>query len=104
MLICTSWKSRPMSPEQANRMMGVWAKVEAAQAENPSIERVCWYITADGTGGFTVERATDVEAATAFGLEVSLALGEFLELKSDIVLDLETAMPAIERGMERVNG
>jgi hypothetical protein len=85
-------------------MMERWAKIEAATAENPSVERVCWYITTDGTSGFTVEKATDVEAASAFGLEVSLALGEFLELKNDIVLDLETAMPAIERGMERVNG
>jgi hypothetical protein len=85
-------------------MMGVWAKIEAAQAENPSVERVCWYITTDGTGGFTVDKVNDVEAATAFGLELSLALSEFLDLKSDIVLDLETAMPAIERGMERVNG
>jgi hypothetical protein len=104
MLICTSWKARPLSPEQSNRMMGVWAKIEAAQAENPSIDRVCWYITLDGSAGFTVDKANDVEAASAFGLELSLALSEFLELRSDIVLDLETAMPAIEKGMERING
>jgi hypothetical protein len=85
-------------------MMEVWAKIEAAQSENTSVDRVCWYITADGSGGFTVNKATDPEAASAFELEVSLALSEFLELRSDIVLDLETAMPAIEKGIARVNG
>jgi hypothetical protein len=85
-------------------MMEVWAKIEAAQSENTSVDRVCWYITADGSGGFTVNKATDPEAATAFELEVSLALSEFLELRSDVVLDLETAMPAIEKGIARVNG
>jgi hypothetical protein len=38
MLICTSWKARPLSPEQANRMMQVWGKVEASTAENPNVE------------------------------------------------------------------
>jgi hypothetical protein len=92
-----------MSPEQANRMMEVWAKIEAATAENTNLERVCWYITVDGTGGFTVSKASDADAASAFELEVSLALSEFLELRSDVVLDLETAMPAIEKGMARIN-
>ena len=104
MLVCTSWKTRAMSPEQGNRMMEVWAKLEAALAENTSMERVCWYITADATAGFEVVKANDVDAANAFGLEASLALGEFLELRSDIVLDLESAMPAIEKGMARING
>jgi hypothetical protein len=85
-------------------MMEVWSKVEAAQAENTSVERVCWYITADATAGFTVNKATDADAAAAFELEVSLALSEFLELRSDVVLDLETAMPAIEKGIARING
>ena len=103
MLICTTWKSRQLSADQANRMMDRWGKIEAAQAENPSVERVCWYIFGDGSGGFTVNKATDVDAASAFGLEVSLALSEFLELDSKIVLDLDSAMPAILKGIERVN-
>jgi len=103
MLVCTAWKSRQLSAAQTNRMMEIWGKVEAAQAENPSIERVCWYIFGDGSGGFTVNKATDVEAATAFGLEVSLALGEFLEFDSKIVFDLDSAMPAILKGMEHIN-
>jgi hypothetical protein len=104
MLICTAWKSGHLTPDQTNRMMERWAKIEAAQAENPSVERVCWYMFGDGSGGFTVNKATDVEAATAFGLEVSLALSEFLEVDSKIVLDLDSAMPAILKGMEYING
>jgi hypothetical protein len=38
----------------------------------------------------------------AFQLETSLALGEFLELDSRPVLDLDTAMPAIMNAMERI--
>ncbi len=104
MLICTTWKSRQgLSPDQSNRMLERWGKVEAAQAENPSVERVCWYIFGDGSGGFTVNKATDIDAANAFGLEVSLALSEFLELDSKVVLDLDSAMPAILKGIERIN-
>jgi hypothetical protein len=85
-------------------MMQVWSKVEAAEAESTSVERVCWYLNSDGSGGFTVNKVTDADAATALELEMSLALSEFLELQSNIVLDLETAMPAIEKGMARING
>ncbi len=103
MLVSTTWKARPLSPDQAQRMMEVWGKIEASMAENPSVERLCWYIYADGSGGMTVARAVDVEAASAFELETSLALGEFLEMESKIVLDLDTAMPAIIKGMEYAN-
>ena len=104
MLVCSTWKARPLSPEQANRMMETWAKIEAAQAEDASSERVCWYINTDGSGGLTVSKVADADAAAAVELETSLALGEFLELESKIVLDLDSAMPAILKGMERVNG
>jgi hypothetical protein len=103
MLIYTAWKSRQLSPDQINRMMDRWAKIEAAQAENPSLERVCWYMFGDGSGGFIVNKATDVEAASAFGLELSLAMSEFLEFDSKIVLDLDSAMPAIMKATERIN-
>ena len=46
----------------------------------------------------------DPDAAAALNLETALALGEFLELDSRIVLDLETAMPAILKGVEHMNG
>lgn len=100
MLVCTTWKGRPLSPDQQGRMMETWGKIEAAMAENPSVERVCWYIYADGSGGMTVAKALDVDAANAFELETSLALSEFLEMDSRIVMDMESAMPAILKGME----
>ncbi|HVB91272.1 MAG TPA: hypothetical protein VND70_04145 [Acidimicrobiales bacterium] len=104
MLVCTTWKARPLSPEQSNRMMQVWGKVEASMAENPNVERVNWYITSDGSSGVTVAKATDVDAAAAFELETCMALGEFLELESKVVLDLDAAMPAILKGMEYIGG
>lgn len=101
MFVLTSWKSRPLSAEQASRMMTIWGKVEADMASNAAVERVCWFIYSDGTGGLTVVKANDPDAATALGLETSLALSEFLEFESRIVMDLESAMPAIVGGMER---
>lgn len=100
MLVCTTWKSRPLSPDQTRRMMDTWAKTEAKESEDSSSERLCWYIAADGTSGVTVSRVSDAEAAAALSLEVSLALGEYLEVDSKIVLDLDSAMPAITNAME----
>lgn len=102
-LVGTTWKARALSPEQLNRMMATWGKLEASLAENPSVERLCWYITADATAGVTVDRVIDADAAAALNLETALALGEFLELDSRIVLDMETAMPAILKGVEHIN-
>lgn len=104
MLVMTTWKARPLTPEQSNRMMNVWGKIEAGMAENASVERQCWYLATDGSCGVTVVKAVDVEAASAFELETSLALGEFLEFESKVVLDMDTAMPAILKGMEYING
>ncbi len=104
MLLLTSWKGRPLSPEQSNRMMQVWGKIEAAMAENPNVERLCWYITSDGSGGVTVTKSADADAANAFELETSLALSEFLEFESKVVLDLDTAMGPILKAMEHING
>jgi hypothetical protein len=103
MLVCTTWRARPLSPEQSNRLMQTWGKLESAMAENPNVERVGWYIYGDASGGVTIMKATDVDAATAFGLETSLALGEFLEFDSKVVLDLDAAMGPINKAMEHVN-
>ena len=99
MYVCTTWKGRALSPEQAQRMMDTWGKTEAKEAEDTSTERVCWFINADGTGGVSVSKVADADAAAAMLLEVSLALGEFLEFETNIVLDLDQAMPAITAGM-----
>lgn len=99
MYVCTTWRARPLSPDQAQRMMEIWAKTEAKEAEDASNERVCWFINSDGSGGLTVSKVADADAATASMLEISLALGEYLELDAKIVLDLDEAMPAITAGM-----
>ena len=99
MLVCTTWKARPLSPDQASRMMEVWAKTEARESELTGSERLCWYIAADGSGGMTVSRVDDADAAAAQQLEVSLALGEFIEIDSRVVLDLESAMAPINAAM-----
>lgn len=85
-------------------MMQIWGKLEVAQASNPSIERLCWYINSDGSGGLTILKAIDVDAANAWGLEVTLALSEFLEFESKVVLDMDAAMPAILKAMEHASG
>jgi hypothetical protein len=85
-------------------MMQIWGKLEEAQANNPSVERLCWYIFGDGSGGLTVLKAIDVDAANAWGLEVTLALTEYLEFESHVVLDMESAMPAILKAIEHANG
>jgi hypothetical protein len=99
MLVCTTWKARPLSPDQTQRMMDTWAKTEAKEAEDATIERIGWYINADGSGGVTIARVSGEDAATATMLEVTLALSEFIEIDSNVVLDLETAMPAIVNGV-----
>jgi len=104
MLIGTTWKARPLTPDQVDRMMAIWGKIEADQAANPDTERLCWFITADGTAGVMVVRVKDTAAGNALGLEYALALGEFLELDTRPVLDLESAMPAILAGVARSKG
>ena len=103
MYTCMTWKQRPISPEQDRRMMDTWGKLEAAMAENPSFERVCWFLYADGSGGLTVNKIHDPDAAAALELEVTLALSEFIEFESHTGLDLDTAMPAILKAVERIN-
>ncbi len=100
---CMTWKQRPLSPERDQRRMEGWGKLEAALAENPNVERVCWFIYSDGSGGINITKARDAEAAIAFELEVSLALAEFVEIESKVGVDLDTAMPTIVKAIERIN-
>jgi hypothetical protein len=102
MLLCTSWKARPIGPDVVKRMMEVWGKIEADLAENPDVERLCWYMYGDGSGGFTVNRVAN-DAALAFGLETALALDEFFEIETRPVHDLESAMPVIAAALERIS-
>ena len=103
-MLCTSWKSRPIGPEAVKRMMEIWGKIEADLAEKSGVERLCWYLYSDGSGGFAVNRVADDTSALAFGLETALALEEFLEIETRPVHDLESAMPVIAAAMVRING
>jgi len=85
-------------------MMDTWGKLEAEQAERAGSERLCWFLNTDGSGGFTVSQVDDDAEAQAFALETALALGEFLELDTRPVLDLDAAMPAIMAAVGRMNG
>ena len=98
MLMYTTWKTRPLSPEQTARMMAIWGEQEAAADAS---QRVCWFMLADGTGGFSVDKYDD-DAAMASGLEAGLALGEFLEFETRPIMDLESAMPAIMAAVARI--
>lgn len=98
-----TWKARPLSPEQDQRMMQIWGKIEADMAANTSLERICWFMYTDGSGGVTITKSHDVDAALAFETEVCLALAEFLELDTKAALDLDSAMPAILKAVERTN-
>jgi hypothetical protein len=101
MLFCTTWKARPITVDQTDRMMGIWGKIEADMAARTDMTRQCWYVAADGSQGLLVVDTNDPAAAAAFNLEVSLALGEFLEFDTRPVLDLDAAMPAIAAAVER---
>jgi hypothetical protein len=98
-----TWKARPLSPEQDKRMMDIWGKIEADLAANTSLERVCWFMYTDGSGGVTITKSHDVDGALAFEAEVALALAEFLEIETKAALDLDSALPAILKAVERVN-
>ena len=103
MILITTWKSRPLSPDQFDRLMNVWAKLEQKTAADSSTERVCWYSYSDGSGGITIDKVSDVDAALALELEQSLSLGEFIELDTKIGIDLEAALPLILKAQENAN-
>jgi hypothetical protein len=98
-----TWKARPLSPGQDKRMMDIWGKIEADMATNTNLERVCWFMYTDGSGGVTVTKSRDVDGALAFEAEVAMALTEFLEIETKAALDLDSAMPAILKAVERTN-
>ena len=104
MHLITTWKSRPLSPEQFDRLMTVWGKLEERTAADSSAERVCWFQFSDGSGGVTIDRVKDVESALSLGLEQALTLSEFIEIETKVGLDLESALPMIIRAQENAKG
>ncbi len=104
MHLITTWKTRPLSPEQFGRLMSVWGKLEERSAADSSAERICWFSYSDGSGGLTIDKVADLDAALALGLEQSLTLSEFIELDTKIGLDLDSALPQILKAQENVSG
>ena len=100
MHLITTWKSRPLSPEQFDRLMTLWGKLEERAASDSSSERIGWFQFSDGSGGVTIDKVKDVEAALALGLEQSLTLGEFIELDTKVGMDLDAALPLILKSQE----
>ncbi len=103
MHLITTWKTRPLGPDQFNRLMTVWGKLEERAAADSSSERICWFSYSDGSGGLTIDKVADLDAALALGLEHSLSLGEFIELDTKIGVDLDTALPLIIKAQENTN-
>ena len=83
--------------------MSVWGKLEERSAADPASERICWFSYNDGSGGLTIDKVADLDAALALGLEQSLSLAEFIELDTKIGVDLETALPQILKAQENVS-
>ena len=104
MILVTTWKNRPIRPEQYNRLMTIWGKLEQKAAADSSIERIGWYSYSDGSGGVTIDNVKDVEAAMALGLEQALTNGEFIELDTKIGLAMDSALPQILKAQENANG
>jgi hypothetical protein len=104
MHLITTWKSRPLSPAQFDRLMTVWGKLEERAAADSSSERVCWFQFSDGSGGVAIDKVKDVDAALALGLEQSLTLSEFIELDAKVGMDLDVALPLIIKAQENAKG
>ncbi len=103
MLTLTTWKSRPISPEQLTRMMGIWGQMEADLANSPGdLERLAWYQRVDGTGGLTITRSSDTDATNAYLFKYLVLLGEFLEFEIVTLLDMEQVMTAMGEVMALV--
>jgi hypothetical protein len=99
MLVSVSWKTRAMDSATLNRMMASWGTLESILGTHSEVRRRAWWIYADASGGFSVLESDDADSLSAFVLEASVALGEFLELDCRPLLGLDAAQPAIVAGV-----
>jgi hypothetical protein len=104
MLLLTTWKNRPLNPEQQQRLMKVWAAQLERQTKDPAWKQLFFYMHADGSGGATVADLPDTDKAAARGLQECIELTEFLELETRFVLTQEQAMPSILAAMATTAG
>ena len=100
MLICTTWKTRPLNAAQTSQFMERWGKIEADMEASPSIERIGFYMFGDGSGGLAISKVD--EAGLMLSLELGLALGEFVESDMRVIVDMESAAGAIANAVARV--
>jgi hypothetical protein len=102
MLLKVAWKNRIADADALRRLMDTFAKFEADLPSMSALERLCWYIDADGGSGYSVFQVADADVAAAFVLESAVAFGEQLEIECRPVLDMEAAVGAIAKGLERL--
>jgi muconolactone delta-isomerase len=99
MIMLTEWKSRPLHPEQMQRMLSVWAKISADLDANPRMKRIGHYQRADASGGLSIYEVPD--GSTAESYTYLLPLHEFLDMRVVPLLTIDETMSAIMTVMER---
>jgi hypothetical protein len=95
MLILTTWKTHPLSPEKLTRMVPIWGAQVEQHAKNPAWTELFNCTLIDGSGGFTLAEAADQDAANLRGLQIALELREFMEIGMKPVFRIEDALPAV---------
>jgi hypothetical protein len=101
MLYLTTFRPRPRTPEQIERMLAVWSKLEADVAARTDLERRFLYFDVSGSSGVEVAEVSDPDTALPFVYEAHVALSEFIDFETRPVLELDDAMPAILAAAER---
>ena len=56
MHLITTWKSRPLSPEQFDRLMSVWGKLEERTRGGSELGADLLVPYSDGSGGVTIDK------------------------------------------------
>ena len=92
MLLITTYKAvGSRSPEAAKALMKRFGEVGATPGE------VAHYVFADGSGGVVIAEADDAKVLH----EAALAYSEWLEFDTQIVLNLDDALPGILASLDR---
>jgi hypothetical protein len=99
MIMLTEWKSRPLTPEQMQRMLSVWAKVSVDLDAQPGMRRIGHYTRADASGGLSIYEVPDGSTATSY--TYLAALQEFLDMRVVPLLTIDETMEAIMTVLER---
>ncbi len=95
MLIMTTWKTRPNTPEASKRMMATWGQQLERHTKDPVWKELWFYIHTDGSGGASLAEVPDTEVAGQRAMQLCMELSEFLEIDMKPVLNQEQAMPAV---------